>query len=728
MSSAQTSLISILSCEHGRLRREQRDISKRDLQRALKHGSFERAWNGRCKVTYEGIIFITDESRRREITAYPAPLAPVDLVLSDRVAHDKAKAPVDLVLSDRVAHDKAKRVIAMKPELCASHTVLVVDNSGSMTTHDILLHRDRQVAAYTTTALEFIAEQLLTGTANNSDVVSLVEFSRTATTVFTREPVSWVLFNKLLARRDTKRKFVERQISRENDAINCDSNYLPALRTAQELLAEDTHDHCALSLLFLSDGAPSDARALKITPTAAEQRMSKVMADIAVRFGDRLNILALGFGNEYHDFSTLRSMVLEANKAAGREAAKFMYCDKMASVMGTSITSLVQTSVATRISLNAAKASGGKTARSVESEKASGLSHDWHYYRIVAHEVFDPRSNGWVSLNGLPPGALREDNVTEAVARSKSPPPLLALNKKCCGSGVERLAFRCYLADGERKSDFNFGAMVAKETKMVERIEENIAFHKDFCMTQDLAAHLALEFNKRLAATPGYDETATPRIEFLRCSVLVLEDFDWPESRRGVLVEKMLDTDRFRWSKWNNNAGAVNGVMEHLPIDVDRELKRIEVGDLDAVVEGDSDDEDEDSEDTESLQGEVVDQGHPWISMSSCFQSGSVTPFDYVQAFTHFSYLYTNRQVMVCDLQGVFNTDEVPPTFELSDPAIHYASKTGREMVFGRTDLGKRGMELFFKTHKCSAVCKVMNLSQRNKEWKKQWRNRKSRK
>jgi hypothetical protein len=54
---------------------------------------------------------------------------------------------------------------------------------------------------------------------------------------------------------------------------------------------------------------------------------------------------------------------------------------------------------------------------------------------------------------------------------------------------------------------------------------------------------------------------------------------------------------------------------------------------------------------------------------------------------------------MVCDLQGIFNADMIPPTFELTDPAIHYASAKGRWMVFGRTDKGRSGTKAFFKTH-----------------------------
>jgi hypothetical protein len=59
----------------------------------------------------------------------------------------------------------------------------------------------------------------------------------------------------------------------------------------------------------------------------------------------------------------------------------------------------------------------------------------------------------------------------------------------------------------------------------------------------------------------------------------------------------------------------------------------------------------------------------------------------------------------------VLITDRAPPTFELSDPAIHYASSVGKERVLGDTDLRKEGMELFSKTHECSPVCKYTNLS-----------------
>jgi Mg-chelatase subunit ChlD len=355
----QTSLITILSCEHGRMRREQRDIDKRDLQKALKHGSRHLSYEKRWKIEYDGIIFITDPNLRREITAYPSPLA---------------FAEIDY--DARESHDKAKDLIGIKPELCVSHTVLVVDNSGSMASHDIILHRDRQTAAYTVTALEFVAEQLFNETANNRDIVSLVEFSDKARVIFTREPVSWVLFNKLLARRDA-RDFKGREAAKQMELSRCDSNYLPALEEADKLLATGNHESCALSLLFLSDGAPSDAREMGLTTAAAERRMCRRVAEIAEKYGkQKLNITMVGFGNKLQDFSALQSMAHAAKDAPGDTTADFMYCEKMTNSMGSAITSLVTSLTASRTALMEAGATRGRTNRNVASETESRVSND----------------------------------------------------------------------------------------------------------------------------------------------------------------------------------------------------------------------------------------------------------------------------------------------------------------------------------------------------------------
>jgi hypothetical protein len=178
MSGEESGLISILSSDHGRLRRKQRDIHKRDFSKAIRHGTAERAWGRRWKLEYDGIIFIVDDHMSREVTAYPSPLS---------------FAPIDT--KDRIVHNRANNLLKLKPGLCTSHTVLVVDNSGSMTTHDIILHKNRQVAAYSITAMEFVAEQLFRKTVTNSDLLTLIEFDSRASEVFARESFDWVLYN-----------------------------------------------------------------------------------------------------------------------------------------------------------------------------------------------------------------------------------------------------------------------------------------------------------------------------------------------------------------------------------------------------------------------------------------------------------------------------------------------------------------------------------------------------
>jgi hypothetical protein len=219
-----------------------------------------------------------------------------------------------------------------------------------------------------------------------------------------------------------------------------------------------------------------------------------------------------------------------------------------------------------------------------------------------------------------------------------------------------------------------------------------------FAQTQDFANYLAAQFNKHLHGIPSYSQTKTPQLRFLSCSVLMLADSAASGGYRAVLVEKKLDTERFQWTKWNDNNGMVDGERRHMHIDVDFELKQLqkeEAQDLGAIAEGDEDSEEESVSDVESMQ----DYEHEDAEVhQNPFQD--INPSDYLQAFTHFTYRFTNKRVMVCDLQGVFNTDMVPPTIELTDPAIHYASSKGRRMVYGRTDKGKTGMNTFFKVRR----------------------------
>ncbi|KAL7511010.1 hypothetical protein ACHAXN_007945 [Cyclotella atomus] len=692
--SKKTSLITILSSEHGRLRREQRDIDKRDLQKALKHGTRERAWGQRWKVEYDGISFITDPSTRREVTAFPSPLPNVPTNMD--------------MISESM---KTKLLLEQRPDLATSHTVIVIDNSGSMLSkkNDIYLYRDSQNAAFSFTALEFVAEQIFNNTAVNSDLVSLIKFSDKPSVELKREPINWLVYNKILAHRNTE-KFVDRKNAPYHDMIFGQSNFLPALKKARELLQEYHHDQLALSMYFFSDGQASDSNRI--------QQMKDVVSEMAEEFKETLTVNTVGLGNQYDDFTALLA-IADAAKSAGAKGA-FERCDHTANSISSSISSLVTSTTETRLALQEGRRKGYTQRTDLVSEKETSVKTNWEFFRIDEHFIYNPTSKKFQISSWLPLAVAFSPETKQRDEERKPNPPHLAINRNYLGKGAERVAFRCRLSELDNPHGFVLGEMIAKETKDIERFAEKRDFHEGFAQTQDFANYLAAQFNKHLHGIPSYSQTKTPQLRFLSCSVLMLADSAASGGYRAVLVEKKLDTERFQWTKWNDNNGMVDGERRHMHIDVDFELKQLqkeEAQDLGAIAEGDEDSEEESVSDVESMQ----DYEHEDAEVhQNPFQD--INPSDYLQAFTHFTYRFTNKRVMVCDLQGVFNTDMVPPTIELTDPAIHYASSKGRRMVYGRTDKGKTGMNTFFKTHKCTKICKYLQLSARNKKWQNDWR------
>ena len=700
-SQKDTSFITLLSSEHGRLRREQRDIDKRDLQKALKYGTRTPAWGHRWLVEYDGITFITDSTMKREVTAYPSALP---------------EMKIDWEL--RGQHEKAKRLLHEKTELATSHTVIVIDNSGSMLSkkNDVHLYRDSQNAAFSLTALQFVAEQLFNETAVNSDLISLVKFSKTAKVEISREPIGWPVYNKLLSHRNTV-KYMDRKLSPILDTMNAGSNFLPALDQAEILLRATHHDRCALSLFFFSDGLSTDHDNLNVSAFEAKKLICNKIESLTKQFDDTFTVTIVGLGNPNDAFETLNAMSTAASNAGAK--AKFEFCNKTANSITSAISSTVSSTSESRLSLMKGRRNRFTQREDLTSEKDAVVKFDWQYFWIQEHFVYNPLIKDVVPMSDLPLAAA-QSNPIEAIKRQKDPPRYLAVNRNYAGKGAERVAFRSRLSDAEGVQGFVFETMVAKETKDVELIDKKIEFHKGFMETQDLANYLAKEFNKRLRGIPGFDPLSTPKIEFLDCSVLLLHDPNWPTGRRGVLVEKMLDTERFQWTKWNDNNGMVDGKRQHMHLDVDFELKQLEKekgsAGLVAITEEEEYSDDEDSVSDDECEIKSTSHNH-----SEEGHGEHVKASDYLQAFTHFTYRYTSRKVMVCDLQGIYNTERTPPTLELTDPAIHYSSKNGRRMVFGRTDKGRSGMNNFFRTHKCTKICKFLELSAKNKKWKRDW-------
>jgi len=235
----RTSAISILSSPHGRLRRAQRAIEKRDLQAAVRYGTRQRGFpcprtgEGRWKYTFAEVVFVTNESCSLEITSWAVPGAGLDI--------DLAKITAEM----QQEHAKACHKIRTNKSSWTSHTVVVVDQSGSMRKTDVAGGVTRSDAVWLMLATDLVAKQLENKTMSSTDVISIIGMNAHSTVLIDQEPIDWIVFNKIIG--------LLRSCEPKSDG-----NYLPALDEAERLLCINPSGACALMLLFLSDGKPSD--------------------------------------------------------------------------------------------------------------------------------------------------------------------------------------------------------------------------------------------------------------------------------------------------------------------------------------------------------------------------------------------------------------------------------------------------------------------------------------
>ena len=76
--------------------------------------------------------------------------------------------------------------------------------------------------------------------------------------------------------------------------------------------------------------------------------------------------------------------------------------------------------------------------------------------------------------------------------------------------------------------------------------------------------------------------------------------------------------------------------------------------------------------------------------------------FQVAQAFSHWTWVVSDKSLLICDLQGVFETSGGGKKWKFTDPAIHCAAGTQR---FGQTDFGPQGINAFFYYHVCNEFC-----------------------
>ena len=351
----------LLSGVHGRERRSERRIEKVDLQRARRYGMEEPAKKGRLKYTYGGIVFIYDPVQNREITSYSS---------SDKAGKEsgtKFAQPIQLNKKDETDqnYEDLTASINSTPQRWTSHSVLVVDMSGSMRRDDVNGGRCRSDGVWMALARDYIMKPLQKKERNATDLVSIILMRDEAEIIIEREPTTWTLYNKLVDMR-------EWSTARPWGA----GNYLPALEAADGLLSSNANAGCSLSLLFFSDGRPSD-----------RGDFAGVVGGLASKFGRRLSLTCIGMAEASEDFSTLNDMVTEAQSYGA--VASFGKPSLDADSLSNIVTTLASSLTTSRTELSELKTGTMKEVRmDVTREKRNTPDYegDWTF-----HESNDPK-------------------------------------------------------------------------------------------------------------------------------------------------------------------------------------------------------------------------------------------------------------------------------------------------------------------------------------------------
>ncbi|KAG2501020.1 hypothetical protein HYH03_000840 [Edaphochlamys debaryana] len=655
-----TSAITVVSHTHGRARREERGILRRELQEAIKYGRKERANPGRdgkprWRYVHQGIVYITDESSRHEVTSWR---------LADAI--EPPPAPLGGAGASGDKH----------------HVVVVVDASGSMRRTDVPGYETRLEAVYDCLARDLLEPQIRQGGSGME--VSLIEMRDDAELVFQRRTACPALAQHLRLRGRCR--------------ASSHGNYLPALETALELLAQDAGQGTQLFLVFLSDGAPSDhseklcdhgypvwqpdpyggvmrngkAR-LQTCPvsnhcrTAVRSMVEALCVSKVKKLGDllgrdRVFVGTVAFGPPGEDYEVLRRMAGALPRSSFQKLGLSADCLRTAfTSLTSSLTTLRTESAGPGLTLRTDIGTRGERQAYAERDRVDGAL--WDIYvgpkRCLSRKQYDLSAKRMVEVPYAAHDIVRQlqavyPNLERGIAHAKHK----------FAEGAERVVFQCTeVVSHDGYSALAVGPrLVAKSTRYQQHMR-SADFHKTFCKTQGEAEELAQLFNRRLQGLPEW------QVRFLPCYVYTIVDQYLSAAASGVLDVLVEEELEGQFVKWNNNAGGVRG-GPRAPVDASL---------LGVIAEEDEDEEGDEGE------------------------SGPRTE-DVPQAFSHFSYVVTEHRKLVCDLQGVWNSTD---GFTLTDPVIHHFERSGR---YGATDKGPAGMTAFFKTHTCNALCRRLGL------------------
>jgi hypothetical protein len=333
---------SLKEVEHARDRRAQRDIDKKDLEAALIHGREEPCMYGR-KYYYKGVHYVIHRTKKKEITCY-----------ADKLPLKRVQIPKELIEKYEAANE-----VVNDPSAWKSHTVIIVDVSGSMRKSDIWGARCRLDAVWICVALDFIAHRIESGAAGSYDVLSLVAMGDIGEILMECVPTTWETYNHIVDIYNKKGPFLVPPRGH--------GRYVPSLDLADELLKKSKSSSCALALCFMSDGRPSDQG-------RGRDAILESVESLSTRFGRRLSFSAIGIGNDTHEFEMLHSMVDTASDFGVQSS--FVLPSMTTSSLGMSLTSTATTLTKTQTEMTDLKTLKQRNVRDVLRESRTKASEE----------------------------------------------------------------------------------------------------------------------------------------------------------------------------------------------------------------------------------------------------------------------------------------------------------------------------------------------------------------
>jgi len=395
----------------------------------------------------------------------------------------------------------------------SSHTVLVIDKSGSMRNVDVTIglgqNVSRNTALFDCLQGQFFPQQ----EANDhdaSDVYSMIVFSDEARVAYLHEPLS---------------SAKEKTISAAVDRPESHGYYLPTLKSLGQVLDLPLSLTAAATMvLFLSDGKPSDA-----LPRGKEDATTKLTGfivrpalaamgrslDSANQGKSIFSFHSMGFG-PLTEFGVLKSMAESIPNGMGTFHVAALNIRDLRRTLSSFSSSITESRLSSK---QIGPARPLREVKMIPKYQTSAVSYQ--FYEGVT--VYDP------------PVRLEAFNW---VIRGTFD---VSVSKEAFGKGGERYAFYLKFEDGK-----NIGTWVAKEDKYISADqEEEVKFHEQKLVSQKYAQTMAAEFTSILARlVPRYTLT------FSACYLVKTNT----KPNRFLFVEPFIQGE---FVKWNSNSGYV---------------------------------------------------------------------------------------------------------------------------------------------------------------------------